>query len=421
MTGNGMRPSWAVRLREERLARGWSQQDAVRAIRAHAGTNRDGEPDIGSESSLLRNLKRWEAGSYKPDEFHRPLLAKTYGTVTAALFPEDASGESAGELLSAAGMDTAEILGRLHASDVNAATLDALLVTVERLCSDYPHMPSQQLLVEGRSWLGRLVALLDKRLTLNQHRDVLRLAGYLALLVGCVEHDVGDRVNSEVTRQAALSLGSESGSADVEGWAHEMAAWYALTRSDYRGVIAASNAGLEAAGNASVSVQLAAQKAKAWARIGDRRQVEVALDYGRNLLEALPYPDNLDNHFVVDPAKFDFYAMDCYRLLGEDALARTYASEVLRIGTDVAGVELSPMRNAEARVTLGVVAAREGDADEAVRQGQLALAGERKSLPSLLMTSRELAHVLAQRFPSRPELEPYTDQLRELQIDGASQ
>ncbi|MFE4968346.1 hypothetical protein [Streptomyces sp. NPDC056660] len=86
-----------------------------------------------------------------------------------------------------------------------------------------------------------------------------------------------------------------------------------------------------------MAVQLAAQEAKAWARIGDRRQVEVALDKGRRLLEGMPYPENLDNHFVVDPAKFDFYAVDCYRLVGEDKLAHTLAEEVLRAGTDFAG------------------------------------------------------------------------------------
>ncbi|CAM5465226.1 hypothetical protein GCM10010220_02410 [Streptomyces parvulus] len=56
----------------------------------------------------------------------------------------------------------------------------------------------------------------------------------------------------------------------------------------------------------SVAVQRSGQEAKAWARLGDRRQVEVALDKGRRLLEGMPHPDNLDNHFVVDPAKFDF-------------------------------------------------------------------------------------------------------------------
>lgn len=71
------------------------------------------------------------------------------------------------------------------------------------------------------------------------------------------------------------------------------------------------------------------------ARIGDRRQVEVALDQGRALLEQLPYPENLDNHFAVDPAKWDFYSMDCYRILGrhdtgstENKLAGTYARAI---------------------------------------------------------------------------------------------
>ena len=57
--------------------------------------------------------------------------------------------------------------------------------------------------------------------------------------------------------------------------------------------------------------------------MGDRRQVELVLDHGRRILEGLPYPENLDHHFVVDPSKFDFYAMDCYRTAGEDNLAAT--------------------------------------------------------------------------------------------------
>lgn len=43
------------------------------------------------------------------------------------------------------------------------------------------------------------------------------------------------------------------------------------------------------------------------------------------MLESLPYPEDTDHHFVVDPAKFDFYAMDCYRIAGEDRLAEMYA------------------------------------------------------------------------------------------------
>ena len=169
---------------------------------------------------------------------------------------------------------------------------------------------------------------------------------------------MGQRADAEATRRAAFSLGQESGSADVMGWAQEMRTWYALTRGDYQGVVAAAEAGEAVAPRQSAAVQLVAQRAKAWARMGDRRQVELALDHGRRILEGLPYPENLDHHFVVDPSKFDFYAMDCYRTAGEDNLAEMYADEVIRSSTDLDGTERKPMRIAEARITLGEVAAR---------------------------------------------------------------
>ena len=37
--------------------------------------------------SLLRNWKRWESGDVEPDDFYKPLVAATFGTVTAAFFP----------------------------------------------------------------------------------------------------------------------------------------------------------------------------------------------------------------------------------------------------------------------------------------------------------------------------------------------
>jgi hypothetical protein len=42
---------------------------------------------------------------------------------------------------------------------------------------------------------------------------------------------------------------------------------------------------------------------------------------------------------VVDPTKFDFYTMDCYRHLAEDRLAETLANEVIQASTDFDGTE----------------------------------------------------------------------------------
>ncbi len=401
------RPAWARRMAAERAAREWSQRDAVRALRAHAPT------ELPGEESMIRQWKRWEAGAI-PNDFYQPIIAATFGTVTHALFPAPGRRDGNGEILAASGMETLEIVSRLNRSDVNDATLDALRITADRLCSEYPFMPSAQLLLEGRQWLRRVVELHSKSLTLAQHREVLALSGWLALLVGCVEYDSGDRHAADATRRAALSIATEADNAEVAGWAHEMRAWFALTTGDYRGVISAAQAGTELAGNHGVAVQLAGQEAKAWARLGDRRQVEVSLDRGRRLLEGMPHPENLDNHFVVDPAKFDFYSMDCYRLVGEDKLARNLAEEVLRAGTDFDGTERSPMRNAEARVTLGVTAAREGDLEQALIMGERALQGDRRSVPSLIMTSRELAAEVRKRYNTEPAAQDYLAHLRAL-------
>jgi hypothetical protein len=296
--------------------------------------------------------------------------------------------------------------------------LDALRITADRLCSEYATMPPDQLLTEGRAWLRRITQMQGQRLTLHQHREILVLAGWVALLIGCVEYDLGDRQAAETTRQAALSLGREADHAEIQGWAHEIRAWIALTSGDYHGVVSAATTGTDTAPHHSVAVQLAAQEAKAWARIGDRRQTEVALDRGRRLLDSMPYPDNLDHHFVVDPTKFDFYAMDCYRHLAADAIADNLASEVIRASTDFDGTERAPMRVAEARITHGVVAARQGDLELAIHHGQQALTAKRKSLPSLAMVSRDLTRVLKDRYPSENMSIAYIDQIAELVAIG---
>jgi hypothetical protein len=99
---------------------------------------------------------------------------------------------------------------------------------------------------------------------------------------------------------------------------------------------------MKAAGPRGVSVQLAAQVAKGWARLGHNRNMEVALDRGRRTLENLPQPTNPDHHFVIDPAKWHFYQMDAYRAAGNDALAFIYAEEVLRNGIAETGEERKP-------------------------------------------------------------------------------
>ncbi|MET7997902.1 helix-turn-helix domain-containing protein [Amycolatopsis sp. NPDC005232] len=297
-------------------------------------------------------------------------------------------------LLANTGMDTLELINRIRSSAINSSTVDAITIKVEQLCCDYAHMDAQELIQTGREWLSKMTELLGGRLSLAQHRDILSNAGMLSLLVGCLENDLGDQTAAEATRRMALDLGKDAGEPGIVGWSHEMLAWFHLTAGNYRAAINAAEAGIQAAPSESVAVQLYGQQAKAYARMGKAEEVYQALEKGSALLDKLPFPERPDNHFVVDPDKWDFYAMDTYRIVGQDDLATRNALEVMRRGVQPDGKIITPMRNAEAQLTLGVIAARRGETDEAATLGLEALQNGRQSRPSLLMVASELEHEL---------------------------
>lgn len=104
--------------------------------------------------------------------------------------------------------------------------------------------------------------------------------------------------------------------------------------------------------------------------------------------------------------------MDVHRNVGNDDLAVLYAEEVLRGGVRPDGIERSPMRNAEVRITLAVVAARAGDADAALDYGIEALAADRRSVPSLALVAHELTREFDRaKLTDDPRARAYADAL----------
>jgi len=330
-----------------------------------------------------------------------------------------------GELFAAALLDlaaardtkpwqTADLIRKVQAGDVGGGSIEAIQATVEDLCCQYVYANPSVLRTEAHGWLKHIGGMLRKPIGLNAHRDLLVASGWLALLVGCLEYDMGMRAGAESTRAAALQLGREAGASEIVGWAHEMSAWFALTQGRYDQVIATAQAGQLADPSHSVHVQLIGQEAKAYARMGQVAELRATLDRGRRVLDAMPVASRTDNHFVVDPDKWDFYAMDAYRLAGDDDRASEHAQAVIALHTAADGTVNSPMRVAEAQLTLGVVAARRGDLEEAMGRGSAALGADRRSLPSLLMVAGELDSELGKLAPTAPATLEFRDHLREL-------
>ncbi|QQM41139.1 tetratricopeptide repeat protein [Streptomyces liliifuscus] len=298
--------------------------------------------------------------------------------------------------------DVPELLRRTEMSSINSAALESIEQGIDQLARAYPYADANYLHERTRNGLQYVTKQLEGRMTLRQHRELLVDAGWLFLLNACVQYDRGQREAANLSKAAALRIGDEAGHGEIMAWAWEIEAWFALTQSRWQDMLDAVEAGHVADQTHSVGVQLYAHKARAAARMGDARLVRDSLDAGRARLDRLPRPDHPEHHFIIDPDKWDFYEMDAYRLLGDDERAATHARSVIRISTGPDGTEISPMRSAEARLTLAVTAARTGDIDEAVGMGTMALAADRKSLPSLLLVADELDRELRSRYPREP-------------------
>ena len=389
--------------------------------------------DMGAFGEALRRLQKKRGvtlgGLAELTHYDKGYLSKVSNGVKAA--SEDVAQacdkalDARGELIAAARMDaaaardarpweTAELVERIQASDSSTRTLERLEATVFELCCQYPSRNAAELRREAQSWLRHISGILHRPIGLKQHQEFLVSAGWLALLVGCLEYDLGFQAGAEATRVAARQLGEESRHSEILAWSYEMTAWFALTQGRFANVVSAAQVGCETDSTHSVRAQLLAQRAKALARLGDINGVRKALDAGAHILSSVPPPDRPEHHFMVDPDKWDFYAMDVYRLAGDSTRAALHAREVIAKETLPDGTERAPMRLTEARLTLGVVAARSGQLEEALVYGDQALQSARRSLPTLLMVASELDSVLQERYPGDPVAQQFSDRLREL-------
>ncbi|WP_181786493.1 tetratricopeptide repeat protein [Streptomyces phytophilus] len=310
--------------------------------------------------------------------------------------------------------EVAKLAQQARATDVSQEDLETVLLAVDRLCRSYPYVPARTLHVQTRKGLRHINKMMNGRTTLKQHRELLVQAGWLFLLGGCLEYDMGQREAAEISRDTARRIGHESGHGEITAWSFELGAWFALTQGRFGDVLECVEAGHRSDSTHSVGVQLYAHAAKTHARIGNAREVRDTFDAGRARLDRLPRPDHREHHFVIDPDKWDFYEMDAYRMLGDDARASGHAREVIRIGTTPDGAERYPMRVAEARLTLGVAAARSGELDEAVSIARGAFGTERKSLPSLLLVAGELTGELLQRFPRESLTREFHEEVKDI-------
>jgi tetratricopeptide (TPR) repeat protein len=371
------------------------------------------QTDTARQARLIcdeKRLARWETGEVLwPHAVYRRALHELTGRDAEGLgfLPPQRRGERS--LQSAAVprdalqaeaeiFDTLDLTRLAEVSDLGAGTVEALNETADLLCRAYPNTPAVTLRDRTKRRLRHVISLLGGRSTLDQHRELLIVAGWLSVLLGCLHYDLGEREEAEAARQAAFQWARQAGHSELMGWAFEMSAWFALVEGRYEQLIEFAQAGQSIAGNGSAGVQLILQEAKGWSRIGDNRRAEAALNRGSAMLGRMPLPAHPEHHFMFDLAKWMHYAASCYVLLGDNDRAEEHALEVVAQHSRPDGTTNAPMRTAQARINLAIVAARRGQLDRAVAYGESAFEYERQSLADLASIAADLDNILQQRY-----------------------
>lgn len=378
--------------------------EALRRLRTEAGLTQ-GELARAANWSQSQ-VSRAEQGQFTPDDATVERLDQALNAA-GQLITAHLGAKAPTQQLTVPSRDPlafSDLMRKIHRTDVGRDTIDQLTVITEQLCCEYVTRPAEDLRVDAHHQLEYVQRLLEGPTRLTDHRELLVIAGWLSLLIGCVNFDLGLARHAETARNAAFQLGREAGHGEIIAWSYEMSAWFALTQGRYRSIPDYVDAGIAAAPHASVAVQLAAQAAKAHARMNNPSDVRRALDQGARLLTDHEHPSRPENHFVIDPTKWDFYAMDCYRLVGEDARATEQAREVLRLSERPDGTDRSPMRATEARLTMSIVAVRNGDLDGATEWARKAFSADRRSVNTLSMVTDELYDEVRQKFGTDPAI-----------------
>jgi tetratricopeptide (TPR) repeat protein len=234
----------------------------------------------------------------------------------------------------------------------------------------YAGTPPAELLPRVRRHLEYVTSLVDARKTLAQHRRLVVVGGWLALLRATLHIDLQQADAAHAYLLTAAQLAEQAEHREIGAWVLETRAWDALTTGDYRKALSLSeHAQAVAPKDGSAFIQATAQAGRAWARLGDRAQTRRVLDQVERLAGNRPIPDHSEHHYRYDPTKAHSYAATTLAWAGDPA-AETVAREVI---AELDAERARPRRVASARLDLGLALLAAGKPDEAAAAARAAI------------------------------------------------
>ncbi|NRQ39811.1 transcriptional regulator [Nonomuraea sp. NN258] len=274
--GNERKPpsTWAVRLKAERGARFWSQKEMAKRLFEAAPV--EVQAHFPTRASLIREIRDWEAGRWKPSDIYRRLYSIAFSIDEGDLFAEPLKPprKSPDEVLKAilpGGNPLAPLAARVGRR-VGQSTIEDLAARVHSLRLADDVLGGEDLIVPAFRELDAAVRIYREAThTEDGGRKLLSVIGEFAQIAGWVASDAGQHRQAEQAYGLGIAAAKEAGDAALESNLVGSLAYQVTNVSDDSGNgIALAEAAVKAAGmHAPARSRALAWDRLAWAHARD--------------------------------------------------------------------------------------------------------------------------------------------------------
>ena len=308
--------------------------------------------------------------------------------------------------------DALELARRVAATDVSTETLSRLEDIVDQLAIKYPATPPQELLEPVRRHVSYVMQLLDARKTLDEHRRLLVVGGWLSLLAATLYIDLEQQTAAANWLATATSLARQTEHNEIHAWRCETEAWQVLTNGDYRHAAELSRAAQQLAPRGgSAAIQATAQEGRAWARLGEAKETYDALNRVEHLVSAMAKPESPEHHYRYDPDKAEAYVATTLAWLG-DVAAEHHARHVVATLTKEVEAGRWARRLASANIDLALALLSTDRLDEACAVAQESILSGRLVASNHWRALEVVRRVEARGLPEATDLRESYELLR---------
>ncbi|MBQ0972918.1 hypothetical protein KBZ00_17485 [Streptomyces sp. RK31] len=397
-----------------------------------------GERHLTGVTVARRTFDRWMAGELRgmPQRDTRAILEHLFRQPVALLFATEEGTEqeavaevepaappssSAAPLRSEGSFDDplavitqTELLTQ---SSTGTAVLDHFRGEIQGIVDRYETQGPQALAGQARSLHGELNARLHGRQHLpSVHAELFRLTGQTAGLLAYMAVNAGAKpAVAEAYCAQAETLAEHIGDTQLQMWAAGTRSLSLYYQHRYAEADAAAAAGVDLAPNNDQAIRLLVNgRARALARLGDRRGAERAIGRALDLSDQQPsLPSGITSCISFAP-----YSLA--RTLANEITARLAlgdTGEVLSCAEQIDGlIEVSGSEWSRALVRLDVATAllqhRQPEVEHAMALGRSALhAGTTAPITSVWQRANEL-YERAGRWHAEPDVDDYAEELR---------